>query len=458
MKVIICGAGQVGFSIARHLARENNDVTVIERAPDLIDKLHASLDVRVVQGHASHPDMLEQAGAADADMLIAVTQSDEVNMVACQVGHAVFSVPTKIARIRAQAYLSPLSRELFNRENLPIDVIISPEIEVARAIIRRLEVPGAFDMVPFAGDRVRIVGIRLNDDCPLVDTPLRHLTELFPELNTVIVGIIRNERLIVPTGDDQLLVGDSVYVSVDTPHMERTLAAFGHEEEEARRVLVLGGGNVGFFLAREFHRSHPRVNLKMIERDMTRAEYLSEQLPGIVVLKGDALDTDLLREANVQETQTVVTVSNDDETNILSAVLAKKEGAEKAITLTNNQTYAALAGTLGIDVFVDPRESTVSSILQHMRRGRIRALRSLAGGRAEVVEGEALETSPLVGRPLREIRLLDGIIIGAIIRGDRVIMPKGATIIEPGDRVVIFATLERIRKVEEYFSVRLEFF
>lgn len=458
MKVIICGAGQVGFSIARHLATENNDVTVIERSPELIDKLRASLDVRVVQGHASHPTMLEQAGAADADMLIAVTQSDEVNMVACQVGHAVFSVPTKIARIRAQSYLSPLAADLFKRENLPIDVIISPEIEVARAIIRRLEVPGAFDMVPFAGDRVRIVGIHLAEDCPLVDTPLRHLTELFPNLNTVIVGIIRNDRLIVPTGDDQLLVGDSVYVSVDTPHMERTLAAFGHEEEEARRVLVIGGGNVGFFLAREFHRTHPRVNIKIIEQDLARAEYLSEQLPGVVVLRGDALDTDLLREANVQETQTVVTVSNDDETNVLAAVLAKKEGAQKAITLTNNTTYASLAGTLGIDVFVDPRESTVSSILQHMRRGRIRGLRSLAGGRAEVVEGEALETSPLVGKPLREIRLPDGIIIGAIIRNDQVIMPRGATIIEPGDRVVIFATSERIRKVEEYFSVRLEFF
>lgn len=458
MKVIICGAGQVGFNIAKHLATEQTDVTVIERSPELIEKIRASMDVKVIQGHASHPDSLEQAGAADADIVIAVTQADEVNMVACQVAHSIFNVPTKVARIRAQSYLNPLWRELFSRDNLPIDVIISPEIEVALAILRRLEVPGAFDMVPFADDRVRIVGIKLGDACPVVDTPLRQLTELFPDLRTVVVGIERKDKLIVPTGDDQLLVGDNIYVTVDTKHMDRTLSVFGHEEQEARRVIIVGGGNVGLFLAQKVRKEHPRVNLKIIEMNVARAELVAEQLPDTVVLKGDALDADLLKEAGIEEAETVITVTNDDEVNILSALLAKRYGAQKAITLINNQTYGPLLNSLGIDVYVDPRESTVSSILQLMRRGRIRGLRSLSSGRAEVIEGDALDTSPLVGKPLREIRLPAGITVGAIIRDGQVIMPRGATVIEEKDRVIVFAVSSMAKKVEELFSVRIEFF
>lgn len=458
MKVIICGAGQVGYHIAKHLATEHNDVTVIERSAQLIDKIRSSLDVKAIQGHASHPDMLEQAGAADADMVIAVTQADEVNMLACQVAHSLFNVPTKVARIRAQSYLDPLWSDLFSRDHMPIDVVISPEIEVARAILRRLEVPGAFDMIPFAGDRVRIVGIKLGDNCPVVNTPLRQLTELFPDLRTVVVGVEREDRLIVPTGDDQLLVGDNIYVTVDTKHMDRTLSVFGHEEMTARRVLIVGGGNIGLFLAQQIQNTQPKVNIKILELSAARAEFVAEQLPNVVVLKGDALDVDLLKEANIEETETIVTVTNEDEVNILSALLGKRNGAQKAITLINNQTYGPLLNSLGIDVFVDPRESTVSSILQLMRRGRIRALRSLSGGRAEAVEGDALETSLLVGRPLREIRLPAGITVGAIIRRDEVIMPRGGTIIEVGDRVIVFATANMVRKVEEMFSVRIEFF
>ncbi|RIK94063.1 MAG: Trk system potassium transporter TrkA [Proteobacteria bacterium] len=458
MKVIICGAGQVGYHIAKHLATEHNDVTVIERSAQLIDKIRASLDVKAIQGHASHPDMLEQAGAADADMVIAVTQADEVNMLACQVAHSLFNVPTKVARIRAQSYLDPLWSDLFSRDHMPIDVVISPEIEVARAILRRLEVPGAFDMIPFAGDRVRIVGIKLGDNCPVVNTPLRQLTELFPDLRTVVVGVEREDRLIVPTGDDQLLVGDNIYVTVDTKHMDRTLSVFGHEELAARRVLIIGGGNIGLFLAQQIQKTQPKVNIKIIELSAARAEFVAEQLPDVVVMKGDALDVELLKEANVEETETIVTVTNEDEVNILSALLGKRNGAQKAITLINNQTYGPLLNSLGIDVFVDPRESTVSSILQLMRRGRIRALRSLSGGRAEAVEGDALETSLLVGKPLREIRLPTGITVGAIIRRDEVIMPRGGTVIEVGDRVIVFATANMVRKVEEMFSVRIEFF
>ncbi len=458
MKVIVCGAGQVGFNIARHLAGEGNDVTVIDQSPDLIRKISDSLDVKGMVGLASHPNMLEKAGAKAADMVIAVTFADEVNMVACQVCHSLFNVPTKIARIRQQSYLTPMWRDLFSRDHMPIDVIISPEIEVARAVIRRLQVPGAIDMIPFADDKVRILGVHCTEDCPILHTPLRQLTELFPDLNMFIVGILRGDRMIVPSGDDHMAPGDDVYFAVDTRHVERSLAAFGHEEKEARRVIIVGGGNIGLFLAREIEEHHRGVNLKVIEIDPARAEIVADQLSQTVVLNGSALDREILEEANVAATETIVAVSNDDEVNILSSLLAKRYGARRAVTLINNLTYGQLVGSLGIDVVVSPRDVTVSTILQHVRRGRIRAVHSLREGLAEVIEAEALETSPLVGTPLREVKLPAGIIVGAIVRGEEVIIPRGDTVVRANDRVVICAVAGLVKKVEKMFSVRLEFF
>ena len=251
MKVIVCGAGQVGFNIARHLALENNDVTVIDQSPESIRRISDTLDANGVVGHASHPEVLEQAGISDADMIIAVTYADEVNMVACQVAHSLFDVPTKIARVRQQSYLAPIWANLFSRDHMPIDVIISPEIEVARAVSRRLQVPGAFEMIPLVDDRVKLIGVRCQDDCPLVNTPLRQLTQLFPELNIVIVGLMRDGKAIVPSSDDQMLPGDEAYFVVDSDQVARAMAAFGHEETEARRLLIFGGGNIGLFLAQE---------------------------------------------------------------------------------------------------------------------------------------------------------------------------------------------------------------
>ncbi len=267
MKVIICGAGQVGFNIAHYLSSEGNDVTVVDQRPELIRKLSNTLDVQTIVGHASHPQVLEQAGAEAADMLIAVTQSDEVNMIACQVGHSLFGVPTKIARVRSQSYLEPIWANLFNHDHLPIDVIISPEIEVARAISRRLEVPGAIDVIPLADNKVRLIGVRCQDDCPLINTPLWQLTVLFPDLNIVIIGIIRDGKAIVPTSDDQMLSGDEVYFVTDARHIKRSMAAFGFEEQEARRLLIFGGGHIGLFLAQQVEKEHPTVSIKIIEKD-----------------------------------------------------------------------------------------------------------------------------------------------------------------------------------------------
>lgn len=458
MKVIVCGAGQVGYAIAQHLAGENNDVTVIEQRPDLVQRVNDTLDVQGMVGAASLPDVLESAGAEDADMIIAVTYADEVNMVACQVAHSLFNVPTKIARVRNQSYLKPIWRDLFSREHMPIDVIISPEREVAQAALRRLEVPGAFDMIPFANDKVRVIGVTCKEDCPIVNTPLRQLTELFPDLNIVIVGIIRGDRMIVPTGDDQMLVGDEIYFVADTSHVARALTLFGHEEREAHRVIIVGGGNIGLFLATELEATQSGVRAKVIELDKERAEFVADRLERTVVIHGNALDREILEEANVQSTETVVAVTDDDEVNILASLLAKRNGCQRAVTLVNNSSYGPLISSLGVDAMVNPRATTVSTILQHVRRGRIRGVQSLSDGKAEVIEAEALETSTLVGTPLRDVRLPSGIIVGAVVRDDEVVIPRGDTMVQVGDRVIMFALADMVKKVEKLFTVRLDFF
>jgi trk system potassium uptake protein TrkA len=458
MKVIVCGAGQVGFNIAHYLAGEANDVTVIDQSPTLTQKISDTLDVRAIVGFGSHPNVLEQAGCADADMIIAVTQMDEVNMVACQVAHSLFNVPTKIARVRHQNYLQPIWADLFSRDHMPIDVIISPEIEVARAINRRLHVPGAFDTIPFADGKVRLVGVRCTDACPIINTPLRHLTGLFPDLNIVVVAIVRQDRAIIPTSDDQMLPGDDVYFVADSRHLPRSLAAFGHEEQEARRIVIIGGGNIGLFLAKEIERENSGVSAKLIELNPERAEAAAMELSRAVVLQGDALDVDILSEANVDIAETVVAVTNDDEVNILASLLAKRYGCRRAITLINKTSYGSLIPTLGIDAVVNPRAITVSTILQHVRRGRIRSVHSLREGFAEIIEAEALETSGLVGRSLAAIDFPSGVLVGAIVRDGEVVMPRPSTQIRAKDRVVLLATTDAVKRIEKMFSVRLEFF
>ena len=458
MKVVVCGAGQVGSNIARHLALENNDVTVVDRSPDLIRKIGDTLDVKGVVGHASLPDVLERAGLADADLLIAVTYSDEVNMVACQVAHSLFAVPTKIARVRQQGYLTPLWFNLFSRDHLPIDFIISPEMEVAKAINRRLRVPGAFEMIPLVDDKVKLLGVRCADDCPLVNTPLRQLTQLFPDLSIVVIGMMRENKAIIPTSDDQMLPGDEVYFVVDSDQVNRAMAAFGHEETEARRVLIFGGGNIGLFLAQEIERGHEWVKTKIIESNRVRAELIAGLLNKTMVLQGDVLDPDLLQEANVESTETVVALTNDDETNILASLLAKRHGSKRAITLINKSTYEPLINSLGIDAVVSPRNITVSTILQHVRRGRIHSVHTLREGFGELIEAEALETSEMVGKPLREVNLPSGVILGAIVRDGVMICPTGSTVVQTKDRIVLFAAADSIRKVEQMFSVQLEYF
>ncbi len=458
MKVIVCGAGQVGYAIAQYLAAANNDVTVIDRRAELIHKIEENLDLQGVVGHASLPSVLEKAGAADADMIVAVTYADEVNMIACQVAHSLFNIPMRIARVRQQDYLQSRWQDLFRRDHLPIDVVISPEVEVAHAIALRLEVPGALNVVSFAEDQVRLVAIRITAETPVIETPLRQLTYLFPNLHLVCVGVVRGDRFFIPAADDQLLVGDEVHFVVETAHLHRALAAFGYEAAASDRVVIAGGGNIGLFLARELESRRPGINIKIIEASEERAAVVADRLKKAIVLNGDARDLDLLEEANVAAAEAFVAVTNSDEVNIMSGLLAKYLGCGRAMALLNNASYNRILYRVGIDIAVNPRETTVSSILRHVRRGRIKAVHTIRDGEAEIYEAEALETSPLVGRPLQELRLGRSILIGAIVRDGKVITPRADTEIRARDRVILVARSEAVKKVEQLFAVRVDYF
>lgn len=458
MRVIICGAGQVGYGIAERLAAERNDVSIIDISPDLIRAVRDTLDVRGFVGHGAHPDVLAAAGAQQADMIIAVTLFDEVNMVACQVAHSLFEVPTKIARIRSQSYLQSHYMDLFSRDHLPIDVIISPELEVGEMVLRRIALPGATDVVSFADGNIAMVAIECQEECPIINTPLVQLSDLFPDLPSIVVGISRNGHLFVPHSNDQLVAGDLAYVVTTKEQVRRTLGLFGHEETEARRIVVAGGGNIGFYVAQALEEKRSRTKVKVIESNRARAVAIADQLRRTVVLNGSALEQKLLLEADIDQADLMVALTNDDQVNILASVIAKRLGCKSNLVLINNPTYHDFAKTLGIDAHVNPRAVTISRILQHVRRGRIRAVHNIEGGMAEVIEAEALETSPLVGPPLSEQDLPEGMRIGAVFRDGTVIKPSGALRIKPKDRVVVFALEEAVRQVEQLFRVSLEFF
>ena len=458
MRVIICGAGQVGAGIAEKLSTENNDVTVIDTSTRLVNRIRDTLDVRGFVGHGAHPDVLARAGAGEADMIVAVTLYDEVNMVACQVAHSLFNVPTKVARVRAQGYLTKHYRNLFTREHMPIDVIISPEVEVGEMVLRRLAQPGAIETIPFADDKVTVLGIACDEDCPIIDTPLRQLTELFPDLTATVVGILRNGSLFVPRSADQMMAGDTVYVMTSTERVKRTLTIFGKEEQTGSRILIAGGGNIGLYVAENLERLSSRAKIKIIEYDHARAVEIAERLDRTVVLNGSAMDAAILLEADIGEVDTMVALTNDDKVNILSCVMARKLGARRNLCLLNDAAFPPLAGTMGIDAVINPRSVTISRILQHVRRGRIQTVHTIQEGAAEVIEAEALETSPLVGRPLRSLDLPGGIRIGIIVHKGEVITPTGESQIAPGDKFIIFATADQVPKVEQMARVSLEYF
>jgi trk system potassium uptake protein TrkA len=459
MKIIVCGAGRVGGQIARRLSEEGNDVTVIDRDPELVRQATDALDVGGVVGHASHPDVQQQAGAADADMLIAATYLDEVNMMACQVAHSVFSVPRKIARVRAQQYLEDRWSDLFRRDHMPIDVIISPEKAVAEVALQRLSSTSAFESQSFLEGRVQLVGLALPPDCPVLNTPLRQLSELFSTLAARVVAIRRAGRLMVPEPDDQLYEGDQIYVVAAEADLHRAMGIFGRESRPARKVVVIGAGHVGLTVARMLEDDPRNVRAKLVERDRRRAEAAADSLRRTVVLAGDALDPRLLEEAGAADADAVLALTEDDKTNLLACSLAKQAGCRLAVALTNERVFSNLAPRLDVDASINPRATTVSTILRQVRRGRIRAVYSIGEGEGEAIEAQVLGTSPAAGKRLREVGFPQGAIVGAVLTQDgRLRMPEGDLVIHEGDVLVIFALRDVVRKVEQLFRVAVEFF
>ncbi|MGB5558301.1 MAG: Trk system potassium transporter TrkA [Paracoccaceae bacterium] len=458
MKVIICGAGQVGWQIARHLAGEKNDVTVVDNNPDLVRRATDTLDVQGIAGFASYPDVLERAGARDADMIIAATYSDEVNMITCQVAHSVFAIPRKIARLRSQSYHTAIYSDLYRRDHVPIDVIISPEREVAEAALRRLAAPSAFDTQGFMGGRAQLIGIALDEDCPVINTPLRQLTDLFSTLRAIVVGVRRDGRLFVPDPGDQLFPGDQVYIFCDTEDLNRTLEIFGKSTKKKERVVIVGGGNVGLGVAQALEKRTDRIRAKVIERDRSVAEQAADALERTIVLNGDGLSMELLTEAGADRADAILAVTDDDKTNILAAVRAKSMGCEMAICLVNDPTLVPLLADLDIDAHINPRSTTVSSILRHIRHGRVRGVYSIGDAEAEVIEAQVLSTSPIAGQQIRETGFPEGVLIGAVMKGDKMIKPTGSTRIEEGDIITIFSMAADVPEVERLLQVSIDFF
>jgi trk system potassium uptake protein TrkA len=458
MKVIICGAGQVGWQIARHLSSEQNDVTVVDNNPELVRRATDTLDVQGISGFASYPDVLDRAGARDADMIIAATHSDEVNMVTCQVAHSVFAIQRKIARLRAQSYMDAIYSDLYRRDHLPIDVVISPEREVADAALQRLAAPAAFDVESFLEGKAQLLGITIEENCPVINTPLRQLTDLFSTLKAIVVGVRRSGQLFVPAAGDQLFVGDDAYIFTDTGDLDRTLEIFGKTQKKQERIVIIGGGNVGLGVARALESRTERLRVKIIEQNRTRAERAADALDRTIVLNGDGLDAAILQEAGISSADAVLAVTDDDKTNLLASVRAKELGCKMAITLINDPSLVPLMGPLDIDAYINPRSTTVSSILRHIRHGRVRGVYSIGDAEAEMIEAQVLGTSSIAGRTIKEIDFPEGTIVGGLLKGGKPVRPTGETRIEEGDVIAIFAMTGDVPEVEQLLQVTLEYF
>ena len=448
MKVIVCGAGQVGFGIARHLAGEGNDVTVVDREVSLMQRITDTLDVRPILGHGGHPEVLEQAGAAEADVLIAVTASDEVNMVACQTAKALFKKPKTIARVRDRNYVKAKWRGLFTEDGIPIDVIISPEVEVANAVIRRLALPGAFDSSSFANGSAEMIGVAIGQDCPVIDTPLNQLTGLFPDLQAIVVGLRRDNKVYVPDFYDTIQSGDEAFLVTASTDTERTLKIFGHEEREARRIVIVGGGNIGYQVAKELDTQAGRYSLSLIEASSDRARSIAERLNRSIVLQGSGLSPEILAEAGIRQADLVLALTNDDQVNILTNMLALQEGCERGLCLINDNSFQNLAGDFGMEVSINPRAITISSVLRHVRLGNVSQVHALSDESAELIEAEIKEGSPIASSKLRDLDLGSAMRIGMVYRKKKLILPRGGTELKPGDRVVMFVTAEGIEQFE----------
>jgi trk system potassium uptake protein len=456
MKIIILGAGQVGSSVAANLVSEANDITVVDQNPELLRDLQDRFDLRTILGHGAHPDVLRRAGAEDADMIIAVTNSDETNMVACQVAYTLFHTPTKIARVRAQSFLD--QPKLFGTDALPIDVPISPEALVTAYILRLIENPGTLQVLDFAGGRIRLVAVKAYYGGPLVGHELRTLHEHMPKVEARVAAIYRHDRAIEPQGDTVIEADDEIFFVAAPIHIRSVMSELRRLDRPYKRIILAGGGNIGTRLAGALEQNY---RVKIIERDLVRCKRIAENLEKTIVLHGDAADRDLLQEENIENTDVFCAVTDDDEANILSAMLAKRLGARKVMALINRPSYVELVQSGAIDIAISPQQATIGSLLKHIRRGDVVVVHSLRRGAAEAIEAIAHgdeTSSKVIGRSIENIRLPKGTSIGAIVRGETVLMAHHDTVIEPEDHVILFLQDKaRIPEVERLFQVSVTF-
>ncbi|BBO88195.1 Trk system potassium transporter TrkA [Desulfosarcina ovata] len=454
MKIVIVGAGEVGFHIASRLAMENKDVVVIDANSEAVKRLSESIDVQTIIGSGSSPAVLEEAGIHETEIMLAVTDSDEVNLVACLVADTLSPTTKKLARLRGADF--DRYHDAFKTNAPHIDTVINPETEVVRTIQRLMSVPGAVDVGEFADGRIKFVGVYLDPGSRLADVQLADLPSVIQEDRPLIAAIVRDDRLIIPKGDNHLRGGDLVYFISEEKKLSRHLSIFDKHVTPVKRVLIVGGGRIGYRLARRLEEDS--LSVKVIERRAPRCDYLAEQLDRAVVLHGDGSDQSLLLEENIHDADLVVTLTGDEETNILASLLAKRLGAKKTITQINKFSYFPLMSTIGIEQVVSPRLSAINTILQHIRRGKVLSAISIKGEEGEVMEALALPTSDIVAKPLKRIAFPKGSMVAGIIRKDTIIIPTGDSIIEPEDRIIIFATRQSVPGVEKILAVKLEYF
>jgi trk system potassium uptake protein TrkA len=454
LKVLIVGAGEVGFHIAGHLAKENKDVVVIDKDPAAIRRVSESIDVQVVNGSGSSPVILQEAGIKEADILLAVTDSDETNLVACLSANLISPTTKKLCRIRHADYDEYHG---ILREQAPhIDTIINPEIEVVKAIERLIHVPGAVEVEEFADGRVKFVGVYLDKSARLNGVSLSDIYAKTGKQSPLISAVVRDEELIIPRGNHILRAGDLIYFISEQNKLMESLSIFDKHVEPIDRVLIIGGGRIGFRLASLLERNS--IYTKIIEKNPDRCAKIAGKLNKAVVLCGDGSDQELLRAENIQDMRIVVTLTDDEETNIITSLLAKRMGVSRTITKISKFGYFPLMSTIGIELVVSPRLSAINTILQHIRKGRVLSTKAIKGEQAEVMEAVALETSDIVGIPLKNISIPKGALVTSIIRNNTVIIPTGSSVIEPNDRIIIFAKKQAIPKIEKILAVKLEYF
>ena len=456
MKIIILGAGQVGGSLALSLSYEDNDITLVDTNSDLLHDFQDRADLRTVIGEASHPSVLQRAGAKDADMIIALTNSDETNMVACQVAYTLFHTPTKIARIRAIEYLN--YSDLFVQEALPVDVLISPEHLISQYVQRLIEYPGSLQVLDFANGKIQLLAMRADPRGPLIGRNLQKIWELMPETEAKMVALYRNNNSITLDEDTVIHANDEVFFLASTENAKALTTQLRETDKPYKRILLAGGGNIGFHLAKSLENSY---QVKIIERNPERTKFLSESLDKAIVLQGDAADQDMLLEENIEKMDVFCALTDDDEANILSAMLAKRLGANKVMSLINRLSYVDLIESSSIDIAISPQQVTLGTLLAHVRKGDIVAVHSLRRGAAEAIEAVAhgdKKTSKVVGRKIEQIKLPTGATIGAIVRSDDVIMAEADIKIEPEDHVVMFlADKTGVKETERIFQVSATF-